>query len=435
MYLPMSPFAVDPNFTIYHSDDRLLHHHLNVVNLIEQVKNTRFPKSNDVTFVIHGFGESEKHWMHYAKDALVRLEQQTVILVYWGRGASHPNYFQASANTRVVGAIIAKVIQAINKVHGIPLGRFRLVGFSLGAHVAGFGGKQFNETKIGAIYGLDPAGPLFTEGNPNRFYKAVPPAERLDRYDADYVEILHTSGDDLFHAGAGSPFQWGDVDFYANGGEQQPGCEIEYLRFFTFDTELMVNEFWRTMKCSHIMAYHAFIHSITDNYLERHVAFECHTKHAWTYGRCSGGKIAEFGFKRYPPVADKKSEQRKFFFGTLQNGTKAVHVVVSMDSPEVQKIPRHWKIEIGNVTVSLVTQLTAISETLNFPSGNYTFVAAIAEEDLETVDGVEVEWNSGKFEFAAFGIQYPQRQWKQRFLQMYVEVYRRMEIYWRAMMS
>uniref|UniRef100_A0A1I8AM64 Lipase domain-containing protein n=1 Tax=Steinernema glaseri TaxID=37863 RepID=A0A1I8AM64_9BILA len=237
--LPADPVSIDPNFTIAHSDEPYSYHHINIVNLTDQVARTRFPKGNDVTFIIHGFGESEKQWMHYAQDAILHLDHQTVVLVYWGRGSTHPNYFQAAANTRVVGVIIARMIEAINQIHGIPLSRVRLVGFSLGAHVAGFAGKQFNETRIGSIYGLDPAGPLFTAGNPNRFYKPVPAEERLDRNDADYVEVLHTSGDDFMYAGAGSPFQFGDVDFYANGGEHQPGCQIEYYKFFTFDTENM----------------------------------------------------------------------------------------------------------------------------------------------------------------------------------------------------
>ncbi|KAK0409101.1 hypothetical protein QR680_004339 [Steinernema hermaphroditum] len=430
VYLPMSPETIGPNFTITNSDDPFFHHHINIFNLTDQVTTAWFPRANDVTFIIHGFGESQKLWMRYVRDAIVRLEQQTVILVYWGKGSTHPNYFQAAANTRVVGKIIAKLIETISEIHGIPYDRFRLVGFSLGAHVAGFVGKQFNKTKIGAIYGLDPAGPLFSEGNPNRFYKAVPRDERLDRGDADYVEILHTSGDNFMHAGAGSHFQWGDVDFYANGGEHQPGCHIEYLKFFTFSTEQMMDDFWKTMSCSHAMAYHAFFHSITENFLERHVAFECASKEDWTYGRCVNGETMEFGFKRFTPIANKASPQRKYFFGTLRNGTRGVHVNVEVENLEDLRVPRNWKVDFANISVEFVLQLPAISEHLVLPPGNHTFVAVVSEEHLEVIDGAELHIDSSSTaRFTAFGI--PRRQWKQQLLHFYRRAFTKMMILWR----
>ena len=57
--------------------------------------------------------------------------------------------------------------------------------------------------------GLDPTGELF-ENNPKA---------GLQRIDADFVDIIHTDG-----AGHGMRRAIGDVDFYPNGGRQQPAC-------------------------------------------------------------------------------------------------------------------------------------------------------------------------------------------------------------------
>ena len=64
-----------------------------------------------------------------------------VIVVDWGHGATLP-YDQATANTRVVGAQIAQLIQTIMNVTRAPASSFHIVGHSLGAHVAGYAGER-----------------------------------------------------------------------------------------------------------------------------------------------------------------------------------------------------------------------------------------------------------------------------------------------------
>ena len=64
--------------------------------------------------------------------------------------------------------------------------------------------------------GLDPARPNF-EGND--------PEARLDKSDANFVDVIHTNSAPFLFGGAGYRGQLGHVDFYPNGGEHQPGCE------------------------------------------------------------------------------------------------------------------------------------------------------------------------------------------------------------------
>jgi len=53
------------------------------------------------------------------KDELLTYGDYNVILVDWGSGSSIP-YTQATANTRVVGAIVAKLVQQLQV--GLPIG-------------------------------------------------------------------------------------------------------------------------------------------------------------------------------------------------------------------------------------------------------------------------------------------------------------------------
>ena len=57
--------------------------------------------------------------------------------------------------------------------------------------------------------GLDPAGPLFESQHPN---------SRLDESDAEFVDVIHSNGENLILGGLGSWQPMGTVDYYPNGG-------------------------------------------------------------------------------------------------------------------------------------------------------------------------------------------------------------------------
>ena len=76
-----------------------------------------------------------------------------VICIDWSAGAADPNYVRAAVNTRLVGKQLAILIDSINRHYKTNInGKTHLIGFSLGAHVAGFAGDHLkNLSRITGI--------------------------------------------------------------------------------------------------------------------------------------------------------------------------------------------------------------------------------------------------------------------------------------------
>lgn len=69
-------------------------------------------------------------------------EEANVICVDWANGAVLPNYVKATANTRLVGKQVSMLLKGLVENNKLMLRKTHLVGFSLGAHVAGFAGAE-----------------------------------------------------------------------------------------------------------------------------------------------------------------------------------------------------------------------------------------------------------------------------------------------------
>ena len=65
--------------------------------------------------------------------------------------------------------------------------------------------------------GLDPAKPFLTLENIDN---------RLDTTDADFVDVIHTDSGNLTGLELGFFAPIGHIDFYPNGGTDQPGCHL-----------------------------------------------------------------------------------------------------------------------------------------------------------------------------------------------------------------
>lgn len=152
-----------------------------------------------------------------------------------------------------------------------------MVGFSLGAQIAGITGKLLSG-KIGRITGLDPARPLFEWLANNKNL-----SQRLDSSDAIFVDVIHTNGGQL---GIEEPI--GTVDFFPQGGKRQPGCtqgNINCLgiRHLNFIYLFLVAGF-----CNHISAPLYMIQSVLNPGQFR--AVRCNSWNDFTAGFCRNNK-------------------------------------------------------------------------------------------------------------------------------------------------
>ncbi|KAJ8668738.1 hypothetical protein QAD02_010401 [Eretmocerus hayati] len=207
--------------------------------------------------IVHGFGSSCDHvWVYEMRSALMAVIECNIVCVDWGPGSAVPNYVRAAANTRLVGRQLAKLVRSL----GVPLDKLHLIGFSLGAHVAGFAGAELGN--VSRITGLDPAGPLFESQDPRA---------RLDATDAHFVDVIHSNGEQLILGGLGSWQPMGDVDFYPNGGRMQTGCSNLFLG--AVSDIIWANPVEGRSLCNHRRAYKLFTDSISPRC--RFPAFSC----------------------------------------------------------------------------------------------------------------------------------------------------------------
>lgn len=94
---------------------------------------------------------------------------------------------------------------------------------------------------------------------------------RLDKSDADFVDVIHTSDQKILdYVGIGMFMPVGHADFYPNGGNVQPGCEMSVSQ---------VNP-----ACSHLASHILFTDTIKNNCLYN--AYPCESMEEYEKGNC-----------------------------------------------------------------------------------------------------------------------------------------------------
>lgn len=229
-----------------------------LIDLENPFSNPYLNVSSPTTFTIHGYRPtgSPPVWMRSVVAAILARKDINVIVVDWNHGATNINYPKVVKNTRPVAVILTDFIKKLQN-KGASLDSIHMIGVSLGAHISGFTGANFNGA-IGRITALDPAGPSFT---------GKPPEERLDPTDAQFVDALHT---DMDAFGFRKPV--GHIDFYANGGADQPGCP---------KTIFSGSEYF---KCDHQRSVFLYLDSV--NRTCRTVAYPCSSYSDFLDGKC-----------------------------------------------------------------------------------------------------------------------------------------------------
>ncbi|XP_078204246.1 endothelial lipase isoform X3 [Callithrix jacchus] len=103
-------------------------------------------------FIIHGWTMSGifENWLHKLVSALhTRERDANVVVVNW-LPLAHQLYTDAVNNTRAVGRSIARMLDWLQEKDEFSLGNVHLIGYSLGAHVAGYAGN-FVKGTVGRI--------------------------------------------------------------------------------------------------------------------------------------------------------------------------------------------------------------------------------------------------------------------------------------------
>ncbi|XP_026751884.1 inactive pancreatic lipase-related protein 1-like [Galleria mellonella] len=221
------------------------------IELERLVPDNNIVLNRTTVFLVHGHGGTATTTLNsLVKNELLEItEDVNVIVVDWSEYASL-SYSNADRHLLNVATYFVDflVIQGFNSrpetIH--------LVGFDLGAHIVGLTGRRF--PNIARITALDPSKSSY----------------RLQKTDAIYVEVIHTDGNGLFSNGLGT--QLGDLDFFPNGGNSQPGC--------------------LSNSCDHNRAWQFFAAS---QRLNTFLAHCCNSMTQMKYNSCRGGGFIQMG--------------------------------------------------------------------------------------------------------------------------------------------
>lgn len=81
----------------------------------------------------------------------------------WSELSAFPWYREAVANVKMVAGALTRFLETYHDTGELPIDNVHIIGFSLGAHVAGFAGKSLRPgLRVPRITGLDPAFPDFS---------------------------------------------------------------------------------------------------------------------------------------------------------------------------------------------------------------------------------------------------------------------------------
>jgi len=253
----------------------------------ESLENSHFDSRHPTVILAHGWNSHGQGFGSDIAEAYLEVGEYNVFAIEWGDLETWANYPQAAVRTRAVGEHSANLVKILSDV-GV-FDKIHVVGHSLGAHVAGFLAKRAKAMGLGTlarVTGLDPAEP---------FFDIAGPEDRIDKSDADFVDIIHTNSGMLWNGCLSIKKSIGHVDFYPAGGSHQPGCVeaciIPDLMCYNITIEDLIKG-----GCSHERSVSYFKESIrTLNGGNEFLSWHCSSWEDFTEGKCCDEDTAVMG--------------------------------------------------------------------------------------------------------------------------------------------
>ncbi|XP_076685802.1 pancreatic lipase-related protein 2-like isoform X1 [Andrena cerasifolii] len=203
-------------------------------NDINSVTRSAWNANKPTIVVAHGWKSAgDKSSCTLVRDAYLKISDCNVIVIDWSAIAKNIIYSQVAKSVPTVAEHVASFVNFLRLKANLKPTNMKIIGHSLGAHVASLAAQIVSRSSLVAeVIALDPAKPMFESNGPDG---------RVDRSHARNVQVVHTCAGLL-----GMNSAVGTSDFYANGGNKQPGCSNDMLG-----------------ACSHGRSYQYYSESVT----------------------------------------------------------------------------------------------------------------------------------------------------------------------------
>jgi len=253
----------------------------------ESLMASNFDSAHPTVILAHGWQDDGMRYGEFFAPSYLAVGEHNIFSINWGQ-LEGLNYLKAAATTEPVGKHSALLVLLLAFEAGAKMEEIHLVGHSLGAHVVGFLGKEVQVLglgKVARVTGLDPAKPMF---------EAATEKGRIDKGDAEFVDIIHTNSGNLWDGCLSFPEALGHIDFYPGGGSHQPGCTE--ICFGATCTNATIDDLIKG-GCSHTRANSYFRESIESRSRDgdEFVGTSCSTWEDWQAGLCCGGQEVVMG--------------------------------------------------------------------------------------------------------------------------------------------